>query len=192
VCIPPSRVKAAAKRLKGTGVKVCTVIGFPLGYAAPETKREEARRAMLEGADEIDMVMNIAAFKDQDLDLVSRDIGGIAEDCKFARRTLKVIIECCYLADEEKVAAGRLAESLGADYVKTSTGFGPSGATVADVSLLHLKLRGSARVKAAGGISSLSKALEMIQAGADRLGTSSGASIMQEFEKLNPPAKSGA
>jgi deoxyribose-phosphate aldolase len=191
VCVPPSRVPSAAKRLRGTGVKVCAVVGFPLGYNSPEVKREEARRAMLEGAQEIDMVMNVSAFKGGEFDLVARDIDGIASDCRFAKRVLKVIIECCYLTDEEKVKAAKLAERMGADYVKTSTGFGPSGATVSDVVLLRRSLQPKTRIKAAGGISTLAKALEMIEAGADRLGTSSGAIIMEELEKLDRGVGSG-
>jgi len=179
VCVPPSRVAMAVERLKGTPVKVCAVVGFPLGYSCAATKRGEARRAIAEGADEVDMVMNIGAFKGGELSTVRKEIGDISEACKARGRTLKVIIECCYLTDEEKVAAARMAERMGADYVKTSTGFGPGGATAEDVALLHRSLAGAAKVKASGGISTLAKALEMIGAGADRIGTSSGAAIME-------------
>ncbi|HME19214.1 MAG TPA: deoxyribose-phosphate aldolase, partial [Nitrososphaerales archaeon] len=160
-----------------------TVVGFPLGYSAPAIKREEARRAVQDGADEIDMVMNIGAFKGGELSTVRKEIDGVAGVCRTGGKILKVIIECCYLTDDEKAKAARLAERLGADYVKTSTGFGPSGATVDDVALLHRSLAGTAKVKASGGISTLDKALDMIQAGADRIGTSSSVGIMDELAR---------
>ena len=182
VCVPPSIVKRAAGRLGGTGVKVCTVVGFPLGYASPETKRDEALRAVQDGADEIDMVMNLGAFKSGDLSLVSREIESIASVCRSSGKLLKVIIECCYLDGEEKVKAAKLAERAGADYVKTSTGFGSGGATIEDVALLAKSLSG-AKVKASGGVSSLEKAVAMMEAGADRIGTSSGSKIMGELRQ---------
>ena len=181
VCIPPSRVAMAAAKLKGTGVKVCTVVGFPLGYTSPMTKKEEARNAIAEGADEIDMVMNVGAFRGREFSTVRSEVREVSAVCKGAGKVLKVIIECCYLTNEEKVRAGRLVERLGADYVKTSTGFGPGGATVKDVALLRKSLAGSAKVKASGGIGTLAKALEMLRAGADRIGTSSGVAIMDEL-----------
>jgi len=161
------------------------VIGFPLGYSSPTIKREEARRAIQEGADEIDMVMNIGAFKGGGLSTVRGEIRGVAALTKTHGKVLKVIIECCYLTDDEKVGAARLAERLGADYVKTSTGFGPSGATVEDVALLRRSLAGSTKVKASGGISTLAKALDMVRAGADRIGTSSSVAIMGELAQSN-------
>ena len=181
VCVPPSRVAMAASRLKGTHVKVCAVVGFPLGYSSATTKRDEARRAIKEGADEIDVVMNIGAFKGGELPAVMKEIEGVSAVCKAGGRILKVIIECCYLTDDEKVKAARMVERAGADYVKTSTGFGPGGATAEDVALLHRTLAGTAKVKASGGISTLAKAVEMVKAGADRIGTSSGAAIMEEL-----------
>lgn len=184
VCIPPSYVAHAAQRLKGTGVKVCAVIGFPLGFSTGATKRAEAQQAIQDGADELDMVMNIGAFKSGDLPLVAREIEEVAGDCRASKRLLKVIIECCYLTEDEKVKAARLAERSGAAYVKTSTGLGPSGATVEDVTLLHRSLVGTAKIKASGGISTLEKAMVMIDAGADRIGTSSGAKIIEEMKAL--------
>jgi deoxyribose-phosphate aldolase len=180
VCVGPTYVRRAASALKGTGVKVCTVVGFPLGYDRPGVKLVETNLAIDDGADEIDMVMNMAAFKSGELDLVSAEIGEIADHCRNRGKVLKVIIECCYLTDEEKVRAALLAEKAGADYVKTSTGFGPGGAKVEDVVLLKKTLTRS-KVKAAGGIGTLGKALEMIEAGADRLGTSAGVKIMEEL-----------
>jgi deoxyribose-phosphate aldolase len=185
VCVPSGCVKLVAGKLRGSGVRICTVVGFPLGYSSSPAKRAEAGLAVQDGTDEIDMVMNVGAFKGGEYDLVSGEIRDIASDCKRNGKLLKVILECCYLTDEEKVIAARLAESMGADYVKTSTGFGTGGATVEDVSLLHESLAGTAKVKASGGIDSLDKALAMLNAGADRLGTSSGRRIMEELAHLN-------
>lgn len=183
VCVVPFYVKHAARRLRGSGVKVCSVVGFPLGFTFDRVKLAEAEEEIGAGADEVDMVMNIAAFKAEDYDTVSREIEQVAEFCRSCGRLLKVIIECCYLTDEEKVRAAQLAEHAGADFVKTSTGFGPSGATAKDVALLKRSLSGTAKVKAAGGIHTLSDALEMIKAGADRLGTSAGVKIMLEWDE---------
>lgn len=186
VCVGPSHVKLAAQRLKDADVKVCTVVGFPLGYNKTEVKLMEARMAIEEGADEIDMVMNLGAFKSGDYDPVVREVEKTAILCMSNQKVLKVIIECCYLNNEEKVRAARIAERSGAAFVKTSTGFGPSGATVEDVALLKRSLSGGAMVKAAGGISSLERALEMVKAGADRIGTSSGVRIMEEWPRGLP------
>ena len=180
VCIGPEYVKRAASSLRGTGVKVCTVVGFPLGFDAPGVKLVETKDAIDDGVDEVDMVMNLGAFKSGEVDLVSAEIKEVADCCKKNGKLLKVIIECCYLTDEEKAKAARLVERSGADFVKTSTGFGPSGAKVQDVVLLRKNLS-RCRVKAAGGIQTLGQALEMIQAGADRLGTSHGVKIMEEL-----------
>ena len=180
-CVPPSMVAAAARRLRGSGVKVCTVVGFPLGFSSAASKRDEALLAIEDGADEIDMVMNIGAFKGGDRAAVRREVEEVARACGAEKKVLKVIIECCYLTDEEKVDAARIAGRAGADFVKTSTGFGPGGATVEDVALLHETLHGSAKVKASGGISTLAKALGMINAGAERIGTSSSVVIMEEL-----------
>lgn len=183
VCVGPSYVRHAARRLKGSGVKVCSVVGFPLGFTFERVKLAEAEEEIGAGADEVDMVMNISAFKSEHYELVSHEIEEVAEFCKSCGRLLKVIIECCYLTDEEKVRAAKLVERAGADFVKTSTGLGPSGATTKDVTLLKRALSGTARVKAAGGIRTLDQTLEMIKAGADRIGTSSGAKIMVEWDE---------
>lgn len=182
VCIGPANVPRTAQRLRGSGVKVCTVVGFPLGFTEGEVKLAAAKRAVEEGADEIDMVMNLSAFKSANYGLVSDEIRSVASYCHSAHKVLKVIIETCYLTDEEKATAARLSESSGADYVKTSTGFGTSGATTSDVALLKRVLRGT-KVKASGGIKTLEAALQMVEAGADRIGTSSGTKIMQEWEE---------
>jgi deoxyribose-phosphate aldolase len=188
VCIGPSYVKHAAKRLRGSGVKVCSVVGFPLGFTFGRVKLAEAEEEIGAGADEIDMVMNISAFKSEDYTTVSREIEEVAEFCHSCGRLLKVIVECCYLTDEEKVRAAQLAERAGADFVKTSTGLGPSGATSKDVSLLKRALTGTTRVKAAGGIRTLDDVLGMIIAGADRIGTSSGAKIMAQWDERTTQA----
>jgi deoxyribose-phosphate aldolase len=180
VCIGPEYVKRAALSLEGSGVKVCTVVGFPLGFDDPGVKLVETKDAIDDGADEVDMVMNLGAFKSGDLNLVSAEIMEVADHCHGRGKLLKVIIECCYLTDEEKAKAAKLVEGAGADFVKTSTGFGPSGAKVQDVVLLRKSLT-KTKVKAAGGIQTLGQALEMIQAGADRLGTSHGVKIIQEL-----------
>ena len=184
VCVAPSYVRQAAEHLRGSGVRVCAVVGFPLGFSTGSVKLAEARKAVEDGADEIDMVMNLGAFKSGDYSLVSREIENVAMYCRDARKVLKVIIECCFLTDDEKVNAGRLTERSGADYVKTSTGFGTGGATVEDVSLLKRSLVGTAKIKAAGGIGTLEKALAMISAGAGRIGTTSGAKIMAEWTEI--------
>jgi deoxyribose-phosphate aldolase len=181
VCVNPLHVKQAARRLAGSRTVVCSVVCFPLGSCTPEMKLMEARGAIADGAREIDMVADIGALKSGDTRAFFADINEVAAFCGRSNTLLKVIIECCYLTDEEKVRAARLAEQAGANFVKTSTGFGPGGATVADVSLLRRALASRTGVKAAGGIGTLAKAMEMIDAGADRIGTSSGARIMEEL-----------
>jgi deoxyribose-phosphate aldolase len=184
VCVPPSVVRYVVIRLGRSPVKVCTVVGFPFGYNTTESKLAEARKAVEDGAEEMDMVLNIGALKSGDSMSVFSDVKELADYGKRSGMLLKVILECCYLTDAEKVSAARIAERAGADFVKTSTGFGPGGATVADVALLKQTLTRGTKVKAAGGIGTLSKALSMIEAGADRLGTSSGAAIMKELSLL--------
>lgn len=169
VCIPPSFVRAAAKHSAGR-VKICTVIGFPLGYSHTVVKAEEAKRAILDGADEIDMVINLGYIKDGRYDLAREEIAAIKAVC--GDKILKVIIECCLLTDDEKIAACKAVAEGGADFVKTSTGFSTGGATPHDVALLRRESPEWVKVKAAGGISSLSDADEFISLGADRLGTS--------------------
>ena len=180
VCVNPCYVKLAAELLRGSSVKVCSVVGFPLGATLPEVKAYEARRAIEEGATEIDMVINIGALKSGDLELVKRDIASVVDVCHAKGALCKVIIEAALLTDEEKVLACRLAKAAGADYVKTSTGFGPGGATVQDVALMRRTVGPEMGVKAAGGIRSYEAAKSMIEAGATRIGASAGVKIVQE------------
>jgi deoxyribose-phosphate aldolase len=181
VCINPAWVPLVRGLLHGTAVKVCCVVGFPLGAQSTEIKVLEARRAIREGAREVDMVINIGALKSHDDELVFRDIRAVIEVCKEARALSKVILETTLLDDEEKVRACRLAMRAGADFVKTSTGFSSGGATVEDVELMARTVASRRLgVKASGGIRSLADALRMVQAGATRLGTSSSVKIMAE------------
>jgi deoxyribose-phosphate aldolase len=168
--------------LLGTGVRVCTVVGFPLGYNSSSVKENETVMAIKEGAQEIDMVMNVGAFLSGDYETVAKEISEISRLCKRERATLKVIIECCYLTRAGKARAAFIAEANGADFVKTSTGFGPRGASASDVRLLRKLLKKKTGVKAAGGVNSLDAALILLEAGADRLGTSSAGRIMEEFD----------
>ncbi len=180
VCINPVWVREAACALRGSGVKVCTVIGFPLGANAPDTKSYEARRAIFDGASELDMVINVGALKSGDHDLVSRDIRGIVEVAHEVGFICKVIIETALLTDDEKVSACLIAKEAGADFVKTSTGFSTGGATAADVALMRRAVGGQMGVKASGGVRDLKQAQEMIRAGATRIGASVGVKIIQE------------
>ncbi len=185
VCVNPNWVALAGRRLSGTPVKVCSVVGFPLGAHVPEIKALEARRAIRDGAREIDMVINVGALKGGDDELVYRDIRGVAEVCLEGRSLCKTIIEAALLTDEEKVRACRLAKRARADFVKTSTGFGPGGATAHDVALMAEAVRGTKMgIKAAGGIRTLEDARKMIQAGATRLGASAGVKIVQESKGM--------
>jgi len=179
VCVQPWWVVLCADLLRGTDVRVCTVIGFPHGMNKPETKCFEARRAVLDGATELDMVINIGALKSKDLGTVERDIRAVVE-CGKPRAAVKVILENAYLTDEEKIEGCALAKAAGADYVKTSTGFGPGGATVADVALMRRVVGKDMGVKAAGGIRDAESARRMIEAGANRLGASASIAIVQE------------
>lgn len=178
VCVNPTWVATAAELLKGTDVKVCTVIGFPLGANTPETKAFETKDAIEKGATEVDMVINIGALKDGDDELVERDIRAVVEAAK-GKALVKVIIETCLLSEEEKVRACRLAVQAGADYVKTSTGFSTGGATVEDIALMRKTVGPNIGVKASGGVRDLQGAEAMIEAGATRIGTSSGVAIVQ-------------
>jgi deoxyribose-phosphate aldolase len=179
VCVNPCHIPLAAVRLAGTPVKVCSVIGFPLGANSTYIKAEEARLAIDQGAHEVDMVMQIGALKSGRLDDVEEDIRQVV---KAAGETpVKVIIETCFLTDEEKTAACRLAVSAGAKFVKTSTGFGSGGATPADVRLMRSTVGSALGVKASGGIRTLEDALVMLEAGANRLGTSSGMQILSRL-----------
>lgn len=180
VCVNPTWVAIAARRLNGTPVRVCSVVGFPLGATTPDVKQYETRRALFDGAREIDMVINVGALKSGNLMLVERDIEGVAAACRDCRALSKVIIEAAYLTDEEKVKACTLAKAAGADYVKTSTGFGPGGATAADVALMRRVVGEEMGVKAAGGVRDYDALKAMVQAGATRVGASAGVKIVQE------------
>lgn len=177
VCVNPTWVNFAAQALKGTDVKVCTVIGFPLGANTPELKAFETSDAIRNGANEIDMVINIGALKSRNFDLVERDIRAVVEAAKGT--LVKVIIETCLLTDDEKVKACQIAQKAGADFVKTSTGFSTGGATVADVALMRKTVGPDMGVKASGGARSYEDALAFIKAGATRIGASSGVAIME-------------
>lgn len=187
VCINPIWVREAACALRGSGVKVCTVIGFPLGANTPDTKAFEARRAIFDGATELDMVVNIGALKSGDYDLVSRDIAGVVEVAREAGSLSKVILETALLTDDEKVRACVIAKEAGADFVKTSTGFSKGGATVADIALMRCAVGSLLGVKASGGVRDLKQAQDMIQAGATRIGASVGVKIVQEAAGTRPP-----
>ena len=178
VMINPSWVKHAAQRLRGTGVPVGTVVGFPLGAHTPEVKAMEARQALRDGADEVDMVINIGALKSGQYDLVKKDIARVADAARESGAVTKVILETSLLTDEEKVVASRLAKEAKADFVKTSTGFSSAGATVYDVALMREAVGPDMGVKASGGIRTQTDVEEMIAAGATRIGASAGVSIV--------------
>lgn len=178
VCINPSYVPLASQLLFGSGVKVCTVIGFPLGATTTKTKVFETKEAIENGATEVDMVINIGAVKSGDYDLVKSDIEAVVLAAK-GKALVKVIIETCLLTDEEKVTVCTICKMAGADFVKTSTGFSTGGATVEDISLMRKVVGTEMGVKASGGIKSSEAAYSMINAGANRLGTSSGIAIVK-------------
>jgi deoxyribose-phosphate aldolase len=178
VCVNPYWVARAVANLRGKQPKVASVVGFPLGANATETKVLETRRALREGAREIDMVINIGALKGGQYDVVRRDIARVADACREVGAICKVIIEATHLSDEEKVIASRLAREARADFVKTSTGFGGGGATVFDVALMREAVGPKMGVKASGGIKSREDAEQMIAAGATRIGASAGISIV--------------
>jgi deoxyribose-phosphate aldolase len=180
VCINPTWVALAAARLRGTGVGVCSVVGFPLGATTPDVKHYETRRVIFDGAAEVDMVINVGALKSGDLRIVERDIEAVVAPCREARVLSKVIIEAALLNDEEKITACTLARAAGADYVKTSSGFGPGGATAADVALMRRVVGAEMGVKAAGGVRDLAGLQAMVAAGATRVGASAGVKIVQE------------
>jgi len=181
VCVNPLYVSLAKQLLKGTEVKVCSVIGFPFGSTLPEVKAFEARRAVENGAREVDMVINLGALKSGDHEALKRDIEMVVDLKRlYSDLIVKVIIETGYLNTEEKVAACRLAKEAGADFVKTATGL-VGGATIEDVQLMRRTVGSDMGVKAAGGIRTLKDALAMIEAGANRIGTSAAAAIIEEF-----------
>ena len=179
VCVNPTHVRLSAALLRNSGVLVCTVIGFPLGANTTESKVFETKDAIQNGAQEIDMVINIGGLKSGDYTLVSKDIAAVAEATHQGGAILKVIIETCLLSQEEKIIACLLAKQAGADYVKTSTGFSTTGATVEDVALMRKVVGSEMGVKAAGGVRNLEDAEKMIAAGATRLGASAGVQIIQ-------------
>jgi deoxyribose-phosphate aldolase len=182
VCINPAWVPLCVELLRGSPVKVCTVIGFPLGATLPDVKAFESQRCVALGATEVDMVINIGALKSQQYDVVQTDIAAVVSAAHALGGSVKVIIETAYLSDEEKLKACALSKAAGADYVKTSTGFGPSGATVEDVALMRRAVGPAMGVKAAGGIKSAADAWAMIGAGATRIGTSAGVKIIAECQ----------
>jgi len=179
VCVNPSWVKAAAGYLKGSGVPVCTVIGFPLGATLPDVKAYEVRRAIFNGASEVDMVINIGALKSGDDCAVEEDIRAVAEAAHENHVLCKVIIETALLTDEEKVRACLAAKAAGADFVKTSTGFAKGGATANDVALMRRTVGSALGVKASGGVKGIDDARAMFEAGATRIGASVGVKIAQ-------------
>jgi deoxyribose-phosphate aldolase len=185
VCVNPCYVRLAKEQLKGSNVLVATVVGFPLGANTFEMKKAEALDAIKNGADEIDMVVNVGMVKDHNWEYVRRDIEKVYNACKtnilFGKKALKVILETCYLTKEEIVEVCKIASEVGADFVKTSTGFGIGGAKVEDVKLMKESISPSMEVKASGGIRDLATLKAMIEAGATRIGSSSGVKIMEEL-----------
>ncbi|WP_337606800.1 deoxyribose-phosphate aldolase [Claveliimonas sp.] len=180
VCVNSSYVPLCAELLRDTEVKVCTVIGFPLGAMSTAAKAAEARQAIFDGAEELDMVIHIGMLKDGNNEYVEQDIHSVVEEAR-GKAAVKVIIETCLLSEEEKVRACLLAKKAGADYVKTSTGFSTGGATAEDIALMKNTVGKDMKVKASGGIRTREKAEEMRKAGADRIGTSSGIRIVEEM-----------
>jgi deoxyribose-phosphate aldolase len=180
VCVNPAWVAHAARRLQGASTGVCSVVGFPLGATTADVKGYETRRAIYVGAREIDMVINIGALKSGDLRTVERDIEAVTATCRECGVLSKVIIEAAFLSDDEKITACTLAKAAGADYVKTSTGFGPGGATAADVALMRRVVGEEMGVKAAGGVRDLDSLNAMVAAGATRVGASAGVKIVQQ------------
>lgn len=176
VCINPTHIELAKKELEGSDVKVCTVIGFPLGANTSEVKAFETKDAISKGAHEVDMVINVGALKDKDYDLVYNDIKSVV-DAANKEALVKVIIETCYLTDEEKKIACELSVKAGADYVKTSTGFGTGGSTPEDIKLMRDVVGPNIGVKASGGVRTTEDAIKVIDAGASRIGASASISI---------------
>jgi deoxyribose-phosphate aldolase len=188
VCVNPTWVATCAQLLKGSSVVVCSVVGFPLGATTPDTKHYETRRAIFDGAREIDMVINVGALKSGDLRLVERDIEAVSAPCREFGAVSKIIIEAALLTDDEKVTACTLARAAAADFVKTSTGFGPGGATAFDVALMRRVVGEEMGVKAAGGVRDLEGLKAMVAAGATRIGASAGVRIVQESRGEKPAA----
>jgi len=181
VCVNPTWVSVSADLLKGSPVKVCTVIGFPLGASTSAVKAFETTNAIENGAEEIDMVINVGALKDQDYNLVQKDIEAVVQAAK-EKAIVKVILETCLLTDEEILRASEISKLAGADFVKTSTGFSTGGATISAVKLMRSAVGPELGVKASGGVRSLSDLQSMVDAGATRIGASSGVEIVQGLE----------
>jgi deoxyribose-phosphate aldolase len=192
VCVNPTWVRSAACHLRGSGVPVCTVIGFPLGATLPDVKAYEARRAIYDGAREVDMVINIGVLKSGDDCAAEHDIRAVVEAAHEYEVTCKVIIETALLTDEEKVRACLAAKSAGADFVKTSTGFSKGGATVADIALMRQVVGADLGVKASGGVKGLADARALVEAGATRIGASVGVKIAQEAAGAKPTSTAAA
>jgi deoxyribose-phosphate aldolase len=190
VCVNPFWIAACARLLRGTSVGVCSVVGFPLGATTADVKQHETRRAIYDGATEIDMVINVGALKSGDLRTVERDIEAVVDPCRQCGVISKVIIEAALLTDEEKVTACTLSKAAGADFVKTSTGFGPGGATAGDVALMRRVVGAEMGVKAAGGVRDLDGLKAMVAAGATRVGASAGVKIVQESKGQKPATAS--
>ncbi len=188
VCVNPTQVKLCKSLLRGSSVKVCTVIGFPLGATTPEVKVFETRQTIEEGAEEVDMVINIGGLKDKNYELVARDIRGVVKEAHSHDVLVKVIIETALLTDEEKKIACLLVKEAGADYVKTSTGFSKAGATVEDVALMRRTVGPLLGVKAAGGVRTREDFEKMVSAGATRIGASAGIKIVKGDSGSQPAA----
>jgi deoxyribose-phosphate aldolase len=191
VCLNPTWVSTAARLLRGSSIGVCTVVGFPLGATTTDVKQYETRRVIFDGATEVDMVINVGALKSGDFQTVERDITAVVSACRDCRVLSKVIIEAALLTDEEKVTACALSKAAGADYVKTSTGFGPGGATAADVALMRRVVGPDVGVKAAGGVRDYETVKHLVDAGASRVGASAGVKIVQE-SKGGPSGKTSS
>lgn len=181
VCVNSGYVKLARKQLEGSGVMICTVVGFPLGAMSTEAKVFETQQALKDGAEEVDMVINIGELKSKNLKKVEEEIAAIKK--VVGDKVLKVIIETCYLTPQEIIVASEIAVKAKADFVKTSTGFGSDGARLENIDLMKKAVDGKAKLKASGGIRNLDTALSFIEAGVDRIGTSSGVSIVKELKK---------
>ena len=177
VCVPPTYIKRICNAY-GERVTVCTVIGFPLGYSVTAAKVAEAQQAVADGAEEVDMVINLCDAKNGDFDKIEREIVEIKEAC--GGKILKVIVETCYLDEQEKIAACKAVTNAGADYIKTSTGFGTAGATLADIRLFREYIGPDVKIKAAGGMQTYGDFVAFLEAGADRLGTSKAVGVIRE------------
>lgn len=182
VCVPPFWVRKAKRDLNGASIATVTVIGFPLGYQRTEAKLHEIKLALQDGADELDLVINISAIKHNAYEWIKPEILRCAQLIHEQEKILKVIIETAYLTDEEIARASKVCADAGADYIKTSTGFAPEGAKIDHVRLMRASVPDTVGIKASGGIRTLEQALAMIEAGADRLGTSAGVSLMESFK----------